>query len=135
MLCACAQRVTPTQTFPFPAAQRVVAVRFCPLLFSPSGATASPAPSPARDTAGADNGSPNSGPFELPYRMVFAVATMEGVALHDTEGSGSPLALVGPLHCEAAPITDLAWSCDGARLAVSSYDGGNLPVFLGLGKP
>ena len=33
----------------------------------------------------------------------------------------TPLAVLGALHFEA--ITDLAWSSDGAFLAVSSYDG------------
>ena len=124
-------QTVPNRQSPTPVsvpAQRVVAVRFCPLLFACSSA-ASSAPSPRADDACAGDGSGSAaGPFaELPYRMVFAVATMEGVALYDTEGggapAGAPLALVGQLHCEAAPITDLAWSCDGARLAVSSYDG------------
>lgn len=33
----------------------------------------------------------------------------------------TPLAVLGALHFEA--ITDLAWSYDGAYLAISSYDG------------
>ena len=32
-----------------------------------------------------------------------------------------PLAVLGGLHM--APITDLAWSCNGATLAVASRDG------------
>ena len=31
--------------------------------------------------------------------------------------------MLGGLHFEAAPITDIAWSCDGRYLAMSSYDG------------
>ena len=31
--------------------------------------------------------------------------------------------MLGGLHFEAAPITDIAWSCDGRYLAISSYDG------------
>jgi chromatin assembly factor 1 subunit B len=82
--------------------QAVVAVRFCPVLFE------------------AEPG--EEGPFELPYRMVFAVATLDSVVLYDTSNQG-PLAMLGSLHCESAPITDMAWSCDGHYLAVSSYDG------------
>ncbi len=33
----------------------------------------------------------------------------------------TPIAVLGSLHFEA--VTDLAWSCDGAFLAISSYDG------------
>ena len=61
-------------------------------------------------------------PFDLPYRMVFAVATVETVIIYDTTGQ-QPLAVLGGLHFEAAPITDIAWSCDGRYLAISSYDG------------
>lgn len=60
--------------------------------------------------------------FDLPYRMVFAVATLDSVVLYDT-GSRGPVAVLGSLHCDSAPITDMAWSCDGRFLAVSSYDG------------
>lgn len=54
--------------------------------------------------------------------MVFAVATVETVIIYDTTGQ-QPLAVLGGLHFEAAPITDIAWSCDGRYLAISSYDG------------
>lgn len=33
----------------------------------------------------------------------------------------TPIAVLGALHFEA--VTDLAWSCDGSFLAISSYDG------------
>lgn len=131
----------------------------------------------------------SEGAFDLPYRMVFALATVEAVIIYDTAGdvcvftlsdtpwhepslpktetachgvlgtlnscclpfedshysepvqppwlsahcpcmtqpSGTaglqPLAVLGGLHFEAAPITDIAWSCDGRYLAMSSYDG------------
>ncbi len=35
--------------------------------------------------------------------------------------------MLGGLHFEAAPITDIAWSCDGRYLAMSSYDGKRAP--------
>ena len=66
-------------------------------------------------------------PFDLPYRMVFAVATSETVMIYDTSGQG-PLAVLGGLHFEAAPITDIAWSCDGRYLGISSYDGESHPL-------
>lgn len=57
---------------------------------------------------------------QLPYRMVFAVATLDSVMVYDTE-SPIPLAVLGSLHFAA--ITDLAWSSDARKLAVSSRDG------------
>jgi hypothetical protein len=44
------------------------------------------------------------------------------IQLSGTAGQ-QPLAVLGGLHFEAAPITDIAWSCDGRYLAMSSYDG------------
>ena len=87
--------------------QPAVAARFCPKLFEPGASQA------------------EGSPFDLPYRMVFAVATVESVILYDTTEQ-QPLAVLGGLHFEAAPITDIAWSCDGRYLAISSYDGGRL---------
>lgn len=44
--------------------------------------------------------------FDLPYRMVYAVATLDSVYLYDTQQAG-PLAMLGNLHY--APFTDLTW--------------------------
>ena len=44
--------------------------------------------------------------FDLPYRMVYAVATLDSVYLYDTQQAG-PLAMFGNLHY--APFTDLTW--------------------------
>lgn len=64
---------------------------------------------------------PPSAAFALPYRVVYAVATLDTVTVYDT-GEPAPLAVVcGALHCSA--ITDMAWSPDGQYVAVSSYDG------------
>ena len=87
------------------ALQPAVAARFCPKLFELGASRA------------------EGSPFDLPYRMVFAVATVETVIIYDTTEQ-QPLAVLGGLHFEAAPITDIAWSCDGRYLAISSYDGG-----------
>ncbi len=126
-----------------PSARPVVAVRFCPVLFE-KGAAGPPAAQQAAATAAADGGDapadPSAWPFDaLPYRMVYALATLDGVALYDT-ASPRPLAFLGGLHM--APVTDLAWSTDGRSLAVSSYDSycsvvafeaGELGVPLGAG--
>jgi chromatin assembly factor 1 subunit B len=64
---------------------------------------------------------PESGPIGiLPYRMVFAAASIDSVALYDTE-QDFPIALIEGIHC--TQITDLAWSRDGRQLVVSSTDG------------
>ncbi|GAA5862379.1 hypothetical protein JCM8547_007621 [Rhodosporidiobolus lusitaniae] len=58
--------------------------------------------------------------FDLPYRMVYAVATMDSVYLYDTQQAG-PIAMFAGLHWQ--PFTDLTWSPDGQTLVVSSQDG------------
>jgi chromatin assembly factor 1 subunit B len=85
----------------------VVAVRFCPTLFE------------LKPSESAAVSSPNA-VFDLPYRMIFAVATIDSVLIMDTQHL-SPLALVGGVHWAA--ITDLAWAADGRKLVVSSSDG------------
>ena len=85
-----------------------VAVSFCPVFFD-------------REQGGPGAGSEGEGPFsELPYRMVFAAASLDAVAVYDT-CSPEPLAVITGLHY--AGITDLAWSPDGELLAISSSDG------------
>ncbi|GAA5915134.1 hypothetical protein JCM5296_002302 [Sporobolomyces johnsonii] len=58
--------------------------------------------------------------FDLPYRMVYAVATLDSVYLYDTQQAG-PVCMFGNLHY--APFTDLSWSVDGQTLIISSQDG------------
>lgn len=58
--------------------------------------------------------------IDLPYRLVFAVATSSEVMIYDTQDT-KPLAIIGNLHY--TPITDLAWSEDGKLLMISSTDG------------
>ena len=98
--------------------QPVLAARFCPKLFESNSDTAAD----RRQSMPAEGN-----PFDLSYRMVFAVATSETVMIYDTSGQG-PLAVLGGLHFEAAPITDIAWSCDGRYLGISSYDGETHPL-------
>ncbi|XP_062192832.1 chromatin assembly factor 1 subunit FAS2 homolog [Phragmites australis] len=83
------------------ASKAIVAVRFCPVLFR-------------------TRGSNSDGFFKLPYRVVFAVATLNSLYVYDTE-SVPPILIHAGLHYAA--ITDIAWSSDAKYLAVSSRDG------------
>ncbi|KZT26109.1 WD40 repeat-like protein [Neolentinus lepideus HHB14362 ss-1] len=58
--------------------------------------------------------------FALPYRMLFAVATMDTVSIHDTQQAG-PVCLLSKLHYDE--FTDMTWSPDGQCLMLSSRDG------------
>ncbi|RLO10895.1 hypothetical protein DYB28_009474 [Aphanomyces astaci] len=61
-----------------------------------------------------------SNTFGLPYRLVFAVATLTSVAVYDSQLS-RPICVVDRVHY--ADLTDLSWSADGRELAASSLDG------------
>ena len=52
------------------------------------------------------NGPTTSSVFQLPYRMMFAVATHDTVAIHDTQQAG-PICLLTKLHYDS--FTDMAW--------------------------
>ncbi|XP_033104353.1 chromatin assembly factor 1 subunit B-like [Anneissia japonica] len=58
--------------------------------------------------------------FNLPYRMVFAVASEDSIMLYDTE-QVTPFAMISKIHYQQ--INDLAWSSDGQYLSVCSTDG------------
>ncbi|XP_063954269.1 chromatin assembly factor 1 subunit B-like [Lytechinus pictus] len=58
--------------------------------------------------------------FDLPYRMVFAVATEDSLLLYDTQQS-IPFGLISNIHYHQ--LSDVTWSSDGRILAVSSTDG------------
>ncbi|KAF3685916.1 Chromatin assembly factor 1 subunit FAS2 -like protein [Capsicum annuum] len=83
------------------ASKPVIAVRFCPMTFRLRGSS-------------------YSSFFKLPYRLVFAVATLNSLYIYDTE-SVQPIAIVAGLHYAA--VTDIAWSATGRYLALSSQDG------------
>ncbi|KAH9322488.1 hypothetical protein KI387_017127 [Taxus chinensis] len=83
------------------ASKPIVAVRFCPLVFSLNAAN-------------------SDALFKLPYRVVFAIATLNSLYIYDTESS-PPIAIFAGLHYAA--VTDVAWSSDARFLAVSSQDG------------
>lgn len=63
--------------------------------------------------------------FDLPYRMVYAVATLDSVYLYDTQQAG-PLAMFGNLHY--APFTDLTWCA--LSLSRSSVASLTLPLLF-----
>ncbi|KAF9531090.1 WD40-repeat-containing domain protein [Crepidotus variabilis] len=69
---------------------------------------------PAQATA------PTGSVFALPYRLLFAVVTMDTVAIYDTQQSG-PICLLTKLHYDE--FTDMSWSPDGQCLILSSRDG------------
>ncbi|KAL9249649.1 Chromatin assembly factor 1 subunit FAS2-like protein [Drosera capensis] len=85
------------------ASKPVVAVRFCPLTFKLRGSN-----------------SGNAGLFNLPYRLIFAVATLNSLYIYDTE-SMAPIVIMAGLHYAA--VTDIAWSPGAKFLALSSQDG------------
>lgn len=58
--------------------------------------------------------------FALPYRMLFAVVTMDTVTIYDTQQAG-PICLLTKLHYDE--FTDMTWSPDGQCLILSSRDG------------
>ncbi|KAK7066103.1 Chromatin assembly factor 1 subunit B [Halocaridina rubra] len=58
--------------------------------------------------------------FDLPYRMVFAVATQNAIFLYDTQ-QPVPFGKISNMHYTR--LSDIAWSSDGRILVVSSTDG------------
>ncbi|KAJ3768865.1 WD40 repeat-like protein [Lentinula raphanica] len=69
----------------------------------------------------AANAGPSSGSiFALPYRMLFAVVTMDAVVVYDTQQS-TPICMLSKLHYDE--FTDASWSPDGQTLILSSRDG------------
>ncbi|KAF9224904.1 WD40 repeat-like protein [Gyrodon lividus] len=58
--------------------------------------------------------------FALPYRMLYAVLTMDTLAIYDTQ-QASPVCLLTKLHYDE--FTDMTWSSDGQTLMLSSRDG------------
>ncbi|XP_063932198.1 uncharacterized protein LOC135144135 isoform X2 [Zophobas morio] len=86
----------------FPGLEKpAVAVRFCPVKFNRLPLKGAPL-------------------FDLPYRHVFSVVTLNSVLLYDTQHS-HPFAALANLHY--ASLTDASWSPDGSMLFVSSRDG------------
>lgn len=113
-----------------------IAIRFCPILFDlrrsvstsgggegKEGASGEdgddpmkiemtdeskdvPLPGSTSSTSNTHIFAPVKSVFDLPYRMVYAVATLDSVYLYDTQQEG-PICMFGNLHY--APFTDLTW--------------------------
>jgi len=64
-----------------------------------------PLPALPGNVVGVENGGTAS-VFNLPYRMMFAVATQDSVTIHDTQQAG-PICLLTKLHYDS--FTDMAW--------------------------
>uniref|UniRef100_A0A8C5GGL0 Chromatin assembly factor 1 subunit B n=1 Tax=Gouania willdenowi TaxID=441366 RepID=A0A8C5GGL0_GOUWI len=98
----------PIAHLPCPS-KATLAVRCCPVYFE-------------LRTKKAEDGSIHTLPnvFQLPYRMVFAVASEDAILLYDTQQT-FPFGLVSNIHYHT--LSDLTWSGDGSFLAVSSTDG------------
>ncbi|KZW00983.1 WD40 repeat-like protein [Exidia glandulosa HHB12029] len=81
----------------------------------------SPAESPAQTPIPLPAPTASSGAvFALPYRMLYSVASMDSVAIYDTQ-QASPIALLSRLHYDE--FTDMSWSPDGRALILSARDG------------
>ena len=76
-------------------------IRFCPLLFK------------------LKENLEGTALIDLPYRMLFAVATIDQVLIYTTQ-SILPLAVINNIHYDT--INDLSWH-NGSYLAVASSDG------------
>lgn len=79
-----------------------------------------PAASKPATPAITPNASGTASVFALPYRMLYAVATMDTITIHDTQQAG-PVCLLTKLHYDE--FTDMSWSPDGQSLILSSRDG------------
>eukprot|EP00948_MAST-09A_sp_MAST-9A-sp1_P003099 g3099.t1 len=86
----------------------------------PSVANPSGVVDPSSKTINNNKSGSSKSYINLPYKMVFAIATLKTVEIYDTE-SLQPIAHVSGLHY--ASLHDLAWSADGRFLIVSSSDG------------
>jgi len=119
-------RRNPTKPFAFlPAGkQPTVAVRFCPIGFKlrqKDGEPVDPGSLPTPEKLSMPRKNPISSPFNMAYRMLFAVASLDSVAVYDTQQMGKPLLHVRGIHF--TPLTDLSWSNDGRLLVATSSDG------------
>lgn len=84
----------PSQTLPSPALSAV------------DGQPQTPAPKRRAPTPLGNASSATGSVFSLPYRMLFAVATMDTITIHDTQ-QASPICMLTKLHYDE--FTDMAW--------------------------
>lgn len=110
----------------------VIAVRFSPLIYEhPAAPTASSAATPSA-SADADTRPPSGAGAKaeaesssgwmtsLPYRILWAVATLDSIVIYDSS-QRQPLLVASNVHYAA--LTDLSWLPDGRGLVASSMDG------------
>lgn len=86
-----------------------LAVRCCPVYFELR---------PVMETGTSEG--PSGQLVQLPYRLVFAVASEDSVLFYDTQQL-FPFGYVSNIHYHT--LSDISWSSDGAFLAISSTDG------------
>ena len=91
----------PSIRFPCPGNEASIVVRCSPILYK-------------------HRSNNNNVITNLPYRMIFAVATFSNVLLYDTSQL-APIGMISEIHYAA--ITDMSWSADGTILSVCSNDG------------
>ncbi|XP_077198776.1 chromatin assembly factor 1 subunit B isoform X2 [Paroedura picta] len=97
----------PVAHLPCPG-KATLAVRCCPVYFE------------LRAALSKEDTSQKIGLINLPYRLVFAVASEDSVLFYDTQQS-FPFGYVSNIHYHT--LSDISWSSDGSFLAISSTDG------------
>lgn len=77
---------------------------------SPTEPVQAPTPAASKSSTPAPIPTPHAGSvFSLPYRMLFAVVTMDTVAIYDTQQAG-PVCMLTKLHYDE--FTDMTWYVD-----------------------
>lgn len=116
----------PTHFYPM-GREVALCVRFSPIIYKlrdTKQTTHNNTEEPDENTnSDGDNNSNNdieSNFWNIPYRVVFAVATSRSVLIYDSQ-QPTPIGLATQIHL--ARLTDLAWSSDGRLLMITSYDG------------
>lgn len=99
----------PIAHLPCPA-KATLAVRCCPVFFELRQPKASDS----------DESTKKMNLFNLPYRLIFAIASEDSVLLYDTQQS-VPFAYISNIHYHT--LSDITWSRDGTYLTIASTDG------------
>ena len=116
-----------------PSNEISIAARFSPILYKSRRRSSNPTTTDANssipsamegveesDTKDAKDAKNTFKLFDIDYRLVFAIATVSGIFIYDTEHE-HPIAALQDAHYST--LTDLSFSADGNILAVSSSDG------------
>ena len=97
----------------------MVGVRFSPRLYKLTTQGESGKTGDSGETSEKSECNVSKALIDLPYRMVFAVTTLDEVMVYDTQGG--LISVFKNLHL--ASLTDLSWSSDGSRIVIASSDG------------